>query len=325
MQETEFLELSKTSKLLVIGVCSTDIVGQANSFPLVNSQVCLSSLTITTGGNALNIAIDASKIGMKPSLVGCVGADYQGDFLLSKMAQHDIDINGIQRCDYNTTGSCIIMRNDKNESMFFTHRGANAKLDLNKIPKTIIERAEFVIIAGLFLLTCAEKQMSSFLRELKKQKKTIVVDTSPNIKNLTHDYIEETCRSVAPYIDYFVPSETESNIISGENEINETFQILHSKGFRNVIIKRAEKGSVISLNYGDEKHSVPSVKTNTVVDSVGAGDAYVTGFSYGLINGYPIREAALFGSILGSQCVQAIGATQGINKHSLDLFQKVTV
>lgn len=309
------------SDLLVIGVCSTDFIGRCvGDFPIANSLAILSSLTIATGGNALNTAIVASKIGLGVSLIGCIGVDYQGDFLESQMNLYNIDTRGIQRCCVHTTGSCTIMHNSKNERVFFTNKGANVELNLFKIPQFIIERANIVVVSGLFLLTCAEKQMSSFLQNLKKQEKTIIVDTSPNVKNLPRDYIDMICCSIAPYVDYFIPSEIESQIISNTYVDSEVTSVLHSKGFNNVIVKRAEKGSSISLNNGGEEYTVQAINVPNIIDSTGAGDAFIAGFAYALEKQYSVRDAVLCGNVLGSQCVQAMGATHGIDNNSLDLF-----
>ena len=50
----------------------------------------------------------------------------------------------------------------------------------------------------------------------------------------------------------------------------------------------------------------------TVVDTLGAGDAWCAGFLAGLSRGLPPLEAAALANKVGAACVQALGATTGI-------------
>ncbi|MCL2354463.1 MAG: carbohydrate kinase family protein [Oscillospiraceae bacterium] len=309
--------------VLVLGVCSVDVIGKSGSeFPKTNSQMPLFSLVNIAGGNALNTAIDCAKIGLSTAIVGCIGTDYQGRFLLEELSKYKVDIRGMQQKEDSETGCCVIMQDGDCDRLCFPFGGANAHIDPEKIPQELTNEANIIIIQGLFNLPSVELKLAEFLKSLKEQGKTILVDISPNIKNVTFKEIDSTCRAIAPYVDYFMPSEIESLRITGSDDMDVATQSLHDKGFYNVIIKRAEEGSIASLSRGEMKAVVPTVYVQPR-DVTGAGDAFVAGFAYGLKNNYSALDSILCGNLLGRECVLEFGASTNINEESLNRFHEI--
>lgn len=72
-----------------------------------------------------------------------------------------------------------------------------------------------------------------------------------------------------------------------------------AKGVKALVVTRGAEGSVIHA--GGERHDIPSVKAEAVVDPTGCGDAYRAGLLYGIANGleWPVtgRLASLMGAI----------------------------
>jgi 3,4-dihydroxy 2-butanone 4-phosphate synthase/GTP cyclohydrolase II len=68
------------------------------------------------------------------------------------------------------------------------------------------------------------------------------------------------------------------------------------------------------------QYTMPAIAVPVVIDPTGAGDAFVTGFSYGIVNHYSIGDSVLCGSVLSSECIRAVGATSNINVDTLKIF-----
>ena len=92
--------------------------------------------------------------------------------------------------------------------------------------------------------------------------------------------------------------------------------------FDQVIIKLDKNGCM--LVEGDTTHIIPPLENIKAVDATGAGDAFLSGFIYGLYHNYDVKDAILFGNITGGLCVEGIGClTRYVNeKELLEIAEK---
>jgi sugar/nucleoside kinase (ribokinase family) len=93
-----------------------------------------------------------------------------------------------------------------------------------------------------------------------------------------------------------------------------------------IIIKKGENGSI--LFYEDIISVCPAIPIENVVDPTGAGDCYAGGFlgylsKKGKINTRTIREAAIYGNIMGSFAIEDFGPNQIINISCNDIEKRL--
>ena len=77
-----------------------------------------------------------------------------------------------------------------------------------------------------------------------------------------------------------------------------------------VVVKRGANGCNVYTS--QESFTVIPYKVDKAVDTTGAGDSFVAGFIYGLLNGYSLKECACFANATASCSVEHVGATDGI-------------
>jgi ribokinase len=113
----------------------------------------------------------------------------------------------------------------------------------------------------------------------------VLLNPAPASTALDIDY---ACRC-----DYFVPNETELEILTGmpvgdDEEIAKAAASLLAKGLKNLIVTLGDKGAL--WLHGDERHhfSAPSV---SAVDTTGAGDAFIGCFAATVAAGAAVPEA----------------------------------
>ena len=111
-------------------------------------------------------------------------------------------------------------------------------------------------------------------------------------------------RSLVEMADYYLPNRKEALKITGTASVGEAADVL-SKYLKKVVIKLDGKGCLIRDENGIRM--IPPVSGITAVDSTGAGDAFLCGFTYGLWHGYGIDDCVRFGNLTGGTCVQAVG------------------
>jgi sugar/nucleoside kinase (ribokinase family) len=93
-----------------------------------------------------------------------------------------------------------------------------------------------------------------------------------------------------------------------------------------VIIKKGEHGFI--LFYKDITFASPAVPIENVVDPTGAGDCFAGGFlghlsKIGKINEKTIREASIYGNIMGSFAVEDFGINKILNITTKDIDDRL--
>ena len=308
-----------------VGTYSVDVA--LNGFagaPSPTELTFLSDCKITTGGGACNAAIAAARMGdgIKTLAVGVIGEDEQANIILKKLKEENVDTAGLIQNKNTGTGTTILFIPSNGKTLGVTFVGGNGTVSFSPKVMEKLLQSKVVVISELFLLPNMEKDMKEMLSILKIMKKTIVVDTSANVRNFAIEDTINLLSGVAPFIDYFIPNSFEAEVITGEKDIEIQSQKLENLGFRNVIIKNGSEGALVKQT-GKEPKIIPAIKT-ICVDSAGAGDAFVGGFSYGLAKGKSVEDAVLLGNVLGCLCVGQIGASTGISKEKADnIFSKL--
>jgi sugar/nucleoside kinase (ribokinase family) len=105
--------------------------------------------------------------------------------------------------------------------------------------------------------------------------------------------------SLIPRADYIMQS-------SSDGEVDE--ELLVKLGAKAIIKRNADAPTLVKD--GNDEYEVPIHKSMKFVDSVGAGDAFNSGFIYGLRNEFSLSDAVLLGNICGSVATEKAG---GIN------------
>jgi ribokinase len=125
--------------------------------------------------------------------------------------------------------------------------------------------------------------------------------------DLQEDYLDgnrDRLYAIIAVSDVFMPSEIEAITLAGTTDLGQAARIFQGLGPRTVVIKRAERGSLV-LD-GDAMVDVPTEPT-VAVDSTGAGDAFCGAFAAAhLISGDAVL-AARAGSRAARIAISAFG------------------
>jgi ribokinase len=84
-------------------------------------------------------------------------------------------------------------------------------------------------------------------------------------------------------------------------------------GIKILVMKQGKKGCLVTD--GSKTHLLDAYEVNCH-DTTGAGDAFNSGFIYGILEGKNIKESAMIGNFVASCCVQELGATTGLPSKS---------
>ncbi|MCL5408804.1 MAG: carbohydrate kinase family protein [Candidatus Omnitrophica bacterium] len=306
-------------KIACIGLIVADfVIKPVTQLPEKGKITLVDTAELHIGGCAANTAIVAKNLGSEVSVIGKVGNDALGEFLINELKKAGIEISAIKiDKDITSSGTSVLVHSD-GERSFIHSIGANGKLTCEDMDFQYLENFAVIHIGGVLLMDSLEDEnLEKLCRQIKNMNKILTVDTAWDFKGKWLSVIEKSL----PYMDYFLPSIEEAKMISGKENAEEICKFFLDRGVQNVCLKMGGNGSLIMNK--TEKYYFPPIPVD-VVSTLGAGDAYIGGFLVGLLKEYSFQNCGLLANITGAQAVTSMGATSGIKnwKGLLDFAKK---
>jgi len=141
-------------------------------------------------------------------------------------------------------------------------------------------------------------------------------------------WIERTPAELAQMLDgtdVLVINDEEARQLAGIHNLVQAAAKIREMGPKTLVIKRGEYGVLCFRE--DERFATVSFPLETVIDPTGAGDSFAGGFMGYLatqetIDDHAVRRAIIFGSVLGSFCVEDIGTRRLERLHRDDVYER---
>jgi len=211
---------------------------------------------------------------------------------------------GISKSQKSSTGSASIWVNAQGQNSIVIYPGANGEVDEDYI----IQHEKFFDDAS-WLLTQFEVPLESILLALKFAKKhglKTVLDPAP-VKKISND-------DIWGLVDYLLPNEIELKELTHTEDVLKGIHILKSWGVKEVIVKLSKQGAA----YEDKGKLVafPTVPVEQRIDTTGAGDCFIAGFLYEMLQQEDIAQAIQVANLTASYSIQKKGAAISFPKIS---------
>jgi len=291
-------------KVLVLGSINIDFVSFVSRYPQPGETLVSNDFGIFQGGKGANQAIALAKLDIPTLMLGKVGKDILSDFALSSLQESGVDITGISKSQKSSTGSASIWVNAQGQNSIVIYPGANGEVDEN-----FIIQHEELFDDAFWLLTQFEIPLKSILLALKFAKKhglKTLMDPAP-VKKINND-------DIWGLVDYLLPNEIELKELTNTDNVLKAIRILKSRGVKEVIVKLGKQGA----GY-EEKGTFnlfPAVPVKQMVDTTGAGDCFIAGFLYGMLQQEDIAQAIQVANLTASYSIQKKGAAISFPKKS---------
>jgi len=276
------------SGIVILGIFAADTAYKAKRLPHIAETLLGSGFTLGPGGKGSNQAIAAAKAGGKVTFISRVGNDPFGEMALSAYAAAGVKANVMKMEGVSTGAAFIFVNEDNGDNAIIVVPGAAGLIGVEDIDAN---RAE-IENAAIFM-TQLEQPMEAAVHGLSIAKKagvTTVFNPAP---------AQPIPDAIYPLCDFIVPNEVEAAGILGhavdtDEQALAAAATLLKKGARTAIITLGSRGAL----YHTSGHSefVPSFSAGKVIDTTGAGDAFLGGFVTALSEGRPPVDAVRFGS-----------------------------
>ncbi|XP_068613244.1 adenosine kinase-like isoform X2 [Brachionichthys hirsutus] len=250
---------------------------------------------------------------------GCIGKDKFGEILKQKAKEARVDAHYYEQ-DKEPTGTCAACITGDNRSLVANLAAANCyekekHLDLEENWK-LVEKARVYYIAGFFLTVSLE----SILKVAKHAAET----NKLFCLNLSAPFIcvafKDNLMQVLPYVDVLFGNETEAAAFAKEQnfettdikEIAKKAQALakvNKKRPRIVVITQGKDETTIAQKGKIETFPVLKIDPKDIVDTNGAGDAFVGGFLSELVKDNPLDQCVNAAHYAANVIIRRAGCT----------------
>ena len=292
-----------------VGGVVADVVGRPiDSLPERGKLAFVERMELHSGGGAANVSMALARLGVKTAIIGKVGQDGFGDYLVQRFADADIDVGGIRRDPINATAAAFVLTHSDGERSFLHYVGANGTLGLDDVDIEIVRNSKILHAGNMLILPGLDGEP---LAELFRQAQAMGVLTSLDTAwDPTGAWMQKLAPCL-PYTDFLLPSYEEAKMLApGCDTPDDVAQYLLDAGASVVALKMGAEGAYVRGQDGFRLH-VPALPV-PVVDATGAGDAYIAGFLTGVVRDWNAEQCAKFAGAVGASCVTAIGTTTGI-------------
>lgn len=301
-------------EILVVGSLNADLVVRTPRFPQPGETISGDDLQVIPGGKGANQAVAAARLGANVSMLGRVGRDNFGDFLLDNLKSNNVDIKLVQRDDA-STGTATIIIDSNGQNSIVLSPGANGKVSSSDVASSPLSTASFPTFDLLLLQLEIPTPTVYSAASLAKQNGVRVILNPAPAKELPDELIS--------LVDFIIPNETELSLLSGMEikDIPSAEQAawkLLERGAQNVIVTLGNKGAlIVNKETSKQVNSYPV----DVVDTTAAGDAFIGGFASVLDSVNSLADAVQYSCACGALACTKFGAQPSLpTKEEVERF-----
>ena len=292
---------------LCAGIIVADSVCQPiAAMPPAGGLVRTAKVEFTIGGCAANVAADMAKLGLQIGISGRIGNDVFGREVRDQLLAAAVHCDGLILSETAPTSSTFVLNVQDEDRRFIHCIGANAEYSGGEITLDMIRQTKLLYVGGFGLLEALTPERVTRLFQLAREAR---VTTVLDVVLSGPDDLSSWIADVAPWTDYFFPNNDEAERLSGQTDPHQQAKHFRDLGVRTVVITCGSRGSVLLGPAGRLESDIHPVE---VIDATGTGDAFVSGFLFGLLRGASQNECLQFGTAMGASCVRSMGATTGV-------------
>jgi 5-dehydro-2-deoxygluconokinase len=310
--------------LVCIGRTCVDLYAEQEGARLEDVQ----SFRKYVGGSAANIAINTARLGVKTAMLTRVGEEQMGRFVRKTMAETGVDVSHVVFDPEHLTPYVLLaVREVEGFPRIFAYGdAADMALDEGDVDPGFIASSGALLVTGTPLSRPGSRSASFKAVRAAREAGTRVLfdlDYRPVFWGVaSHEQggqmfvesadVTETYRSVLPQCDLVVGTEEEIQIAGGSSDTRESLLAIRELSGATIVLKVGAMGAIVFPGDVPEDLqdgvSVPGFPVE-VFNSVGAGDAFMSGFLSRWLREEPLEECLRIGNACGAIVVSRHGCS----------------
>ena len=295
--------MAQKHDILCMGTALVDsIIKGFDPEPVSASGYRAISGSLNVGGEAVNEAIAAAKLGADTAIYCFLGEDDAGNMIEAALKRCRVDTEYILHTSGHPTPVTTMFVNEDGTRRSITNEAHKYNFHPERDPACLSD-TKALILGSLFRAPFNDPDIvHSVLRAAADAGVMIFGDTKlPNFRVLSL----EDLKASLPLLDFITPNEDEAKYYTGKETPEEMADVFLGYGIKNVVIKLGAKGCFFKNS--SRTIALPPCPI-TAVDATGAGDSFVAGLASELIRGVDLDHALCFANACGAICTTAVGA-----------------
>lgn len=289
-----------------VGVLVADvIVHPVNEWPQPGRLMLVDGIEVRSGGLAHTTGVTLAKLGVSTAVVGRVGDDPLGEFLVSVLREHGIELHVLRSPRVSTSATVVAVA--RNGERSFLHLvGANGMLTGADVDDALLMRTKLLHLGGYFILPELDgPPAAAVLSRARRFGCRTSLDTAWD----AHGRWMSALAPCLPHLDTLFGNREELAHVAGSEDPARIAARLRAEGAGTVVVKMGEEGAYVD---GREWRGYVRAFDVDVVDTTGAGDAFCGGFLAGHLKGWDLETTTRFANAVGAMCVTEVGGATGV-------------
>jgi len=287
--------------VVAVGELNPDLIldGMAGP-PRLGREILAGRCTFTLGSSTALCCANLAALGLSVGIVGKVGADPFGEFVLRSLAERGIDASRVIRDPSVRTGITVSLAYPEDRAMV-TFPGAMASLAAVEVDPEYIASARHLHVSSPFLQRGLQPGLPEVFRSAKAGGLTTSLDPGWDPTEAWDAGLE----ALYGRLDILFVNRAEACALGRDRDWRDAAGRLATRVSLLVVKGGAEGSHVVQGENWKDCAGFPV----EAVDPTGAGDAFNAGFLFGFLTGLPLAECAVWGNACGALTVAQPGGS----------------
>ena len=279
------------------------------------------------GGSPVNIAIGASRLGLRAMAFTAVGADEVGRFVREFLRREGVNTDHIATIADTRTGMAVVgvQPPDRFPLLFYRENPADIHLSLDDARELPLARTRALSLSGTALSRGSARDVSLFLAEqARRLGLTTFIDLDLRPDQWAHPLAFGLhIRRILPLCDVIIGTEEEfyaalsstpeavmtGGVVGDADELDDLLDAYARESGALLVVKRGDRG--VTLVQDDRRETIAGFPV-PIVNTVGAGDGFASGLICGWAHGWDWKRAARFANACGAIVVSRHGCARAL-------------
>jgi len=290
-----------------IGSCTVDFFAIVPRLLGPEEKINANRVEIHAGGVTANNLTQVARLGASTGWLGLIGDDENGRIIQKEFAADGMDLAGIEVVKGERSSLTWIPVDAEGERCIYMFPNITGKISVHQVANRFaphIKAAKHFHTEASQLPIAPVKQAIHIARDAGVRV-IFDLDVSPNFFCQSNLGTQEELDAALNLVDVLKPCKAAARELTGEADFEKIAPKLLALGPKLVAITMGAEGCLIAG--AKEMVRVPAFQVN-VVDTTGAGDAFMGGLSYALLQGWDFKRVGTFANACAALCCTRVGA-----------------